>query len=85
MTIVLPLFLLDFLVFLIYFSLGDLDAKLGFLATILLALLAYQQSFRSSIPVIPKLTLGDSILLTSLLAILICSIDAFVRFIDEER
>ena len=84
MTIIAPLFLLDFLVIIIFYSKGDLDTKMGFLATILLALLAYQQSFRQSIPVIPKVTLGDYIVLTSLTLILVASIDSFTRFMNGD-
>jgi hypothetical protein len=72
-----PLVLLVTLQYFVFFSDGDKSDKIANSGTILLAALAYMNFFRSSIPVNPNFTLGDSYALSVLLTVLWTVIDAF--------
>jgi len=78
-TLFLPILILTLLQCLVFFSSGSQNDKLANCATILLAILSYQQVFRLSIPVIPETTLGDEHVYSSLIVTVITAIDSFLE------
>jgi len=78
-TLFLPIMILTMMQSLVFFSNGSQNEKMANCATILLAILSYQQVFRLSIPVVPETTLGDEHIYSSLIVTVITAIDAFLE------
>jgi hypothetical protein len=76
-SLFMPLALLTCLEYFVLFSFADENGKLANSATILLAGLAYLSVFRNSIPLSPRLTLGDTYVISILITVLWTIIDVF--------
>jgi len=76
-SLFLPMLILTVMQGIVFFSEGTQNEKLANIATILLAILSYQQVFRASIPVIPDTTLGDKYVYSSLVITVFAAFDAY--------
>lgn len=71
-----PLIVLDILANFIYLQNYEIGSRLGNIATIVLAVLAYQHVFRTNIPIQAYITFGDKYMFGTILTLLLGALEA---------
>jgi len=85
LTVIFPIIMLDLISLVIFATENSLSDRIGNIATLMLALLAYLPTVRSEIPYVPYFTFCDNVIYSCIFINALCLLEAFiVNYVEHE-